>query len=472
MIYDLMIKNGTVVTPDGPIKADIAVQDGKIAALLKGEPDSLEEASATPDLKAKVSDREQEEGIFKENPVSVFDASGCVIFPGGVDVHVHMEDLGAEDFEDWSHGSYAAALGGTTTVVDMPIDCIPSTVNRETVQKKLKRIEGRSYVDYLLWGGLSSDNKDEIPGMLKEGVAGLKAFRIECGIEDYHRTPDDVLRETMELSVKRHFPLMIHAENEAMNRAAIKAHEWSEDYSDWTYMQPAEGEAKEVGFCADLARETGAKVHIAHVSNRLTLKEIRRAKAEGARVTCETCPHYLLFTVKDYGEKGPALKCAPPVREPEDLEALWEALKDGTIDMVSSDHSPNTVQAPTPYVKDAWAGVSGLQQNLLCLYGEGHVKRGMSLEMVAKIFSTNAAKLLGIADRTGSIEVGKSADLTILDPNQKTCFDEATIQTKIKEGIYLGETMTGKIVATFLRGEKICHGAPKGKYIPKHYVGM
>lgn len=439
MIYDLLITGGTIITGDGPRQQQIAIKNGKIQELLPND----------------------------QNPQALkqYQADGCYIFSGGIDVHVHMEDLGTEEVEDWGHGSYAAASGGVTTVVDMPIDCVPSTVTAENVRKKLRRIQGKSYVDYLLWGGLSGKNLNEIPGMLKEGVVGLKSFLVECGIGDYPMTTDDVLEKAMKMAVEMDFPIMIHAESEALNQKYTNIYAKSRDYKDWTYMHPIEGETEAVSRCIYYAKKTGARIHIAHVSNGQTLEVIRRAKREKVRVTCETCPHYLYFTEDDYGKKGAYLKCAPPVRTMEDREYLWRGIKDGTIDMVSSDHSPSLFQENGPYVKDAWAGVSGLQQSLLVLYEEGYIKRGIKLSTIADVFSGSAAKLLGVEHKKGSIEVGKDADLAIMDPAVKTLFQKSNIETKRKETVYLGEEMQGKIRSVFLRGNIICENKPEGLYI-------
>ncbi len=439
MIYDLLIAGGTIITGDGPRQQQIAIKNGKIQELLPND----------------------------QNPQALkqYQADGCYIFPGGIDVHVHMEDLGTEEVEDWRHGSYAAASGGVTTVVDMPIDCVPSTVTAENVRKKLRRIQGKSYVDYLLWGGLSGKNLNEIPGMLKEGVVGLKSFLVECGIGDYPMTTDDVLEKAMQMAAEMDFPIMIHAESEALNQKYTNIYAKSRDYKDWTYMHPIEGETEAVSRCIYYAKKTGARIHIAHVSNGRTLDVIRRAKREKVRITCETCPHYLYFTEDDYKKKGAYLKCAPPVRTMEDREYLWRGIKDRTIDMVSSDHSPSLFQENGPYVKDAWAGVSGLQQSLLVLYEEGYIKRGIKLSTIADVFSGSAAKLLGVEYKKGSIEVGKDADLAIMDPAAKTLFQKSNIETKRKETVYLGEEMQGKIRSVFLRGNIICENKPEGLYI-------
>lgn len=439
MIYDLVITGGIVITDDGPKQQQIAIKNEKIQRLASNNQ--------------------------KFQALEYYRAEGCYIFPGGIDVHVHMEDLGIDDVEDWPHGSYASVSGGVTTVVDMPIDCVPSTVNAENVRKKLCRIQGRAYTDYLLWGGLSNKNLNEIPGMLQEGVVGLKAFLVECGIEDYPMTTDAILEKALKIAAKKKFPIMIHAESEQLNKKNTAIYAGSKNYRDWTYMHSIEGETEAVNRCIYYAKKTNARIHIAHVSNGQTLDMIRKAKQEKVKITCETCPHYLYFTEDDYERKGAYLKCAPPIRSAKEQECLWEGIEDGTIDMVSSDHSPSLYQEKGPYVKDAWAGISGLQQTLLILYGEGYGKRGITLPTIAKVFASNAAKLLGINEQKGCVEVGKDADLTILDPGKNTLFNEKNIETKRKESVYLGEEMEGRVTATFLRGHRVYKGNPEGVYI-------
>lgn len=438
MNYELIIENGRVVTPDGEKNWDIGIKNGKIAAL------------AAPGMLGS-SERK-------------IDASGKYIFPGGIDVHVHMDDLGAEALEDWRHGSLAAAAGGITTVADMPIDCVPSTVSSEAVKKKLDRIRGNAYTDYLLWGGLTTDNLSDIEGMIGEGVAGLKSFLVDSGAEDFVRTSDAVLLEAMYKAAEQGFPIIVHAENEEINRYYTEKYGKNNNWKDLSRMHPQAGEMEAVSKCLLFAGLTGARVHLAHLSSSKSIELVTEARKKGVRVSCETCPHYLVFSEEDYKEKKALLKCAPPVRDEENRKKLWEELKQGNIDMISSDHSPNFVSEQES-ICQVWAGISGIQNTLPVLYSEGFCRGKLSLGRIAEVFSLNAAKLLGIEKQKGSIEIGKDADLVLLNPKKEIIFDRSQLRTKIKSSVYQDFHFQGRIEQTFLRGVRVESKEPKGRYI-------
>lgn len=442
-MYDLIIRNGLVVLPEKVEKLDIGIKDGKIAAL------------TLPGITG--------------NANCEVEASGKYIFPGGIDAHVHMDDLGAEDTEDWRHGSYAAVCGGTTTVVDMPIDCVPATTNCQAVKKKLERIKGNAYTDYLLWGGLTTDNLVEIKGMLEEGVIGLKCFLTDSGLPDYPKTSDAVLLEAMKIAAYREFPIMIHAENQEMNHYYEKRYEGSRKWEDWSRMHPLESELEAVEKSILFAERTGARIHLAHISSIESIERIQEAKQKKIKITCETCPHYLMFCEEDYKEKGALLKCSPPVRGSNNKEALWKAISDGKIDIISSDHSPYKGKTSSALgnetIETVWAGISGIQNILHVLYSEGYRKKKISLEKIAEIFSLNPAKLLGIDKYKGSIAIGKEADLVILNPNADTQFDERQIKTKLKNSVYKDYHFEGDIEQTFVRGVRVTEHIPEGRYI-------
>lgn len=438
-MYDMIICGGQVVTPAGISKLDIGIVEGKIAGLFQ--------ATGFHSAKKRV------------------DASGRYVLPGGIDVHVHMDDLGADNLEDWKHGSLAAAAGGITTVVDMPIDNIPSTTNQNTMRQKLERIKGNSYVDYMLWGGLTTDNLSSLTGMLEEGAVGLKAFLVDSGAEDFRRVTDGILMEAMKMAAEYDFPIMVHAESEELNCFYTEKYKTSTDWADWSDMHPEAGELAAVAKCLIFAEAVGARVHIAHISSARTAEIIQEARKRGVKVTCETCPHYLLFTDQDYVEKGELLKCAPPVRGKEDCTALWQAIEKGMIDIISSDHSPGITQESAQYISEMWSGIASIQNTLLALYSEGVCKARLSLERMAQICALNPARLLGIDTRKGSIEVGKDADLVILDPAKDTIFDKKQMKMKMKKSVYENFHFHGGIEHTYLRGMEVKTGIPGGRYI-------
>ena len=438
-MYDSIIHGGKIVTPFGVAKLDLGIVNGKIAGLFQP--------------------------MEALNAKRVIEASGKYVLPGGIDVHVHMDDLGAQDLEDWQHGSLAAAFGGITTVVDMPIDNVPATIDQYTMRQKLNQIRGNSYVDYLLWGGLTTDNLSCLPGMLEEGAAGFKAFLVDSGAEDFGRVTDGVLMEAMKLAAKMDFPIMIHAESDELNRYYTEKYKTSTNWADWSDMHPEAGELEAVAKCLIYAEITGARIHIAHISSAKTAKMIQTAREKGVKVTCETCPHYLIFTDQDYAEKGELLKCAPPVRGEENASALWKYIKKGMIDIISSDHSPGINQEPTQYISKKWAGIASVQNTILALYSEGVCKQRISLECLTRICALNPAKMLGIEKDKGSIEVGKDADLVILDPAKDTVFRKSQMKMKIKKSVYENFHFRGRIEKNFLRGMEVKMGTPEGRYI-------
>lgn len=438
-MYDMLIRGGIVVTPTGIKKMDVGITNGRISGLFL-DSNSL---SAKKEMKA----------------------FGKYILPGGIDVHVHMDDLGAEDVEDWMHGSLAAAAGGITTVVDMPIDNVPPTVDKRTMKEKLKRIYGKSYVDYLLWGGLTAKNLQCIPGMLDEGAVGIKAFLVDCGMEGFQKVTDGVLLEAMKIAEKGNFPIMIHAENDELNQYYTEKYNTSTNWADWSNMHPEIGELEAVCKCILFAENTGARIHIAHVSSVKTVALIEEAKKRGVRITCETCPHYLLFSDQDYDEKGELLKCAPPVRDAKNRSALWESLRREQIDIISSDHSPGVRKETIQRISEIWSGISSIQNTILALYSEGVCKDRISLECLAKVCASNPAKMLGIEAEKGSIEVGKDADLIILDPKKDTVFDKEEMKMKIKRSVYDHFHFHGRIEKVFLRGKEVKEGMPTGRYL-------
>lgn len=439
MMYDLIIKNGFVVFPDCVEKTDIGIKDGIIVHV--GKHCGYKQSQRT------------------------FDASGKYIFPGGIDVHVHMSDLGAPGLEDWGHGSYAAAKGGLTTIVDMPIDCVPATTTLDAMKKKLEHIQHRSYVDYMLWGGLTDNNYEELLLMIQNGCVGLKTFLTDVGREDMKRPSYAALLRAMRFAAENEIPLMVHAEDQDTNAYYEKKYKGAADWKMWSKIHPAESEIKAVTTCINLAELTGARVHIAHVSSAEVVRLIQKAKLRGVKMTCETCPHYLLFSEDDYGEKGALLKCTPPVRDENNRKEMWKCIQEGYIDMISSDHSPSDTKTIDDSVCEAWAGVSGLQVNLETLYSEGYVKRNIGLPEIAALYAGNAAALLGISKRKGSIEVNKDADLVILDPDKEVILSEKMLETKVRQSVYCNTVYQGSIVKTYLRGREINYGETRGEYL-------
>ena len=440
MKYDLIIKNGFVVLPDCVKQTSIGIKGGKIVSI--GE-------------------------LGSDHTASQYDALGKLVFPGGIDVHVHFSDLGAEELENWEDGSLAAASGGITTVADMPIDNVPATTTKDAFYKKLERIEGNSYVDYLLWGGVTKNNSKQLIPMLEAGATGFKTFLTEVGREDMPAPDEKSLREAMEVAARYDVPMMVHAEDQEMNTRFENLYKATKDWNMWSKMHPISGELKAIQRCIHMAKETGARIHIAHVSLAAAIDAIWNAKKEGVRITCETGPHYLLFSEEDYKEKGALLKCTPPVRDAANKEKLWQYVLEGRIDMISSDHSPSESKHKEDSVCDAWAGVSGVQMNLITLLSEGYLKRGMDLNLIANMHSLNPARFLGLSDEIGSIEVGKKANIIIANVNTSYIMSENDLRTKNKSSVYCQTEFHASIEKTYLHGSEIVLGSKNGAFIRK-----
>lgn len=429
-MYDLAIINGCVVRSSGSVYLDIGISEGIITAI---------------ELPGTLGDAKQ-----------IFDAQGCYVMPGGIDTHVHMNDLGAEELGEWPEVSWEAINGGITTVVDMPIDNVPATISQQALELKLDRIHERSYVDYLLWGGLTTNNLEQIPELMKSGVAGLKSFLVDSGAEDFVRTTDPILLEGMKLVAKAGIPLVIHAENNELNSYYTQKYKGLNNWKYWGQMHPEVSELEAVSKSILFAELTGAKIHIAHISSAKSVRMISMAKQRGVNVTCETCPHYLLFSEEDYTTKGALLKCAPPVRSEQNRLELWEEVKKGNIDLIVSDYSPNPEKRASDSVDTAWAGINEIANTIVAMYSCGCIERELTIEQLVQMCSENAAKLVGVEMSKGSIEIGKDGDLVVLNPNRTTVG---------KNGIYRDVTFCGEIIQVFLHGRCIKEKNPQGCYI-------
>ena len=428
-MYDLMIRNGTVVTGAGVFQADVAVRDGRIAAIGRLEGKAKEEVSA----------------------------EGLLVFPGGVDCHAHLNEPGYTWREDYEHGTKAAAAGGVTTIVDMPLQNTPSLVNTEAFDNKVRVLEGKSYVDYAFWGGLIDSNLDQIEPLARRGVAALKSF-ISPSSPDYPSTPIPAAYEAMKKAAELDLLLGFHCEDYAMISYWEKQAKEAGKNSWRSYLdaRPVIAEELAVQNILDMARETGARIHICHVSHPAVAERVRKARAEGVRVTAETCPHYLIFTEEDVEKNGGLFKCSPPLRKKEDMERLWDYLKDGTLESIVSDHSP-----AAPYEKsdnltvwETWGGISGLQTGLQIMYEYGVRRRGLSLELLAKLMGEKAAENFRIPGK-GKLEIGYDADIVLFDPKKEWEITPDSLYYLNQISAFCGLKGTGAAAATYVRGKLV-----------------
>jgi allantoinase len=440
---ELLVKNGLVFTVEGFREVTIKIIDEKIVSLV-----------------------ESEAGPIIETAENIIDASGCLVVPGFIDAHVHFNDPGRTDWEGIETGSRAAAMGGTTTIFDMPLNCSPSTINLQNLNKKREYLTSLSHIDYALWGGMTGtnlNNRQELAQM-SEGVIAWKSFMSESGIEDFqHLSPED-LKQAMQAAKEHDKILALHAEWEqeiARLTALHKQEPRLDERRAFLASRPISAEEKAVGYALELAAKYGTALHFVHISSPKVIGLIDQAKKSGVNVTVETCPHYLLFDEEDFLREGAILKCAPPLRPREEVEGLWDCLANGMIDTIGSDHSPCLFSMKsTASIWDAWGGIQGVQFTWLAMLDEA-LKRKIALKKILPLGTSNVADRFGIKHQKGRISPGLDADLVFI------CLDETTVANKESFGFrnayspYEGRVFSTKVKKTMLRG-KVIYDDQKG----------
>jgi len=389
----------------------------------------------------------------------VIDVGSHCILPGIVDTHVHINDPGRSDWEGFTTATRAAAAGGVTTLLDMPLNSIPPTTTHAGLEAKLRALEERVHVDVALAGGLVPSNPEGLGALFSDGVIAFKCFLAESGVEEFSYVHEAELRAGMRALARVDAPLLVHAELPEPLAEGEKAALGLDPRKYATYLasRPRRAEDAAIELVLRLARETGAHAHIVHLSSADALPMIARARDQGVRVTVETCPHYLTFAAEEIPDGATAFKCAPPIREAENRERLWDALRQGLIDQVVTDHSPSTAELKCSGSGDfmrAWGGIASLQLGLSVVWTAARA-RGISLADVVARMSTAPATLAGLAGRKGKIAVGHDADLVVFDPDAEDVVDVATLEHKNKIGPYHGRRLRGATLRTFLRGETI-----------------
>ncbi|MDR1978444.1 MAG: allantoinase AllB [Synergistaceae bacterium] len=442
MNFDLVIRGGRVVAPGGVLEADVGISGGVISAIWS--PDHDRDAAA-----ASVA------GSMNANAGADVDARGKYVLPGVVDAHVHFNDPGFPDREDMASGTAAAAAGGVTTVIDMPLSGQPAVVSLEALELKKKAAAARAKVDYALWGGLVNDNVDEMEAMSRAGAVAFKAFTCFAGDDFPYATPDVLLRGMKEAR-RLGLLLGVHCEDQALtSRGEAEAAEKGTIRS-FLHAHSPLTERLATQAVLEMAKETGARVHICHATLPEVVDAVRRSRLEGVNATVETCPHYLLFSEEDLERIGPVLKCAPPVRSRKAVEAMWERVFDGSVDLIASDHSPSTLSqknlAGSGGFLKAWGGVQGVQTLLPALFTEGVKKRGLPLKRLTRLISAEPARLFGLYPRKGALQVGSDADLTIFDPETQWTVKPEDLFYKNPHTPYMGMRLQGRVEMTCSRG--------------------
>lgn len=442
---ELVLRAHRVVTPEGVRPAAVAVAGGRIAAVLPRE--------APAPAGARVADY-----------------GDAVLLPGLVDTHVHVNDPGRTAWEGFATATSAAAAGGITTLLDMPLNSVPPTTTPGHLDVKRETARPSAYVDVGFWGGAIPGNAAELRALHEAGVFGFKCFLSPSGVEEFPElAPADLAAAMAEIASFGGL-LIVHAEDPARLAEAPPA-DGSRRYADFLASRPRAAENDAVARLVELAGRLGARVHVLHLSSAEALPLVARARAAGVRVTAETCPHFLTLTAEEVPDGATEFKCCPPIREAANQDALWAGLAAGTIDCVVSDHSPCTADLKVPDFGAAWGGIASLQLGLPAVWTAARA-RGFGLTDLARWMAAAPARLAGLAGRKGVLAPGADADIAVFDPEAAFTVDPAALHHRNPVTAYAGRTLHGVVRATWLRGRLIAeHGriiARAGHLIERH----
>ncbi len=425
-MVDLVIRGGTVVSATGRQQADIAIDGGRF----------VEIGTALPAAQYEI------------------EAADMLVFPGLIDVHLHFNEPGRENWEGIATGSRSLAAGGGTLFFDMPLNSSPCTLDGASFDLKREAMERSSVTDFALWGGLTPSNLATMSELAERGVIGFKAFMCNSGLPEFEHSDDATLRKGMEIAARHNLPVAVHAESEQITSAATERirNAGGRTVRDYLASRSIEAELDAIRRAAEIAKSTGARLHIVHVSSGKGVALAAELRAQGVNLTIETCPHYLFFTAEDMERLGAVAKCAPPFRDAAEREALWTAVADGTLDIVASDHSPSS-----PDLKESldffqvWGGIAGVQSTLNVLLEAGSEQRQLTYERIAQLTASTPARRFNIPNK-GSIEIGFDADCVLVDPIASFPLESDRLFYRHKQSPYIGTEFRGTIRRTIRRG--------------------
>ena len=440
--FDLVVRAQHLVAPSGETSGSIGVRDGRIAAF---------EALDAPMVGAQ----------------ELVLAPSEVLLPGLIDSHVHVNEPGRTHWEGFETATRAAAAGGITTIVDMPLNSLPPTTSTVALATKREAARGKCSTDVGFWGGAIPGNISDLAPLWEAGVFGFKCFLAESGVEEFpHLTPAQ-LREHLAEIARFDGLMIVHAEDADTLAAAPQG--GGREYGTYLASRPRNAENTAIGQVIEAARDTGARVHVLHLSSAEALPLLRKAKDDGLRITVETCPHYLFFDAESIPDGSTQFKCCPPIRERDNREELWRALTAGDIDLIASDHSPCTAdlkRLDTGDFAQAWGGVASVQLGLSAIWTQARA-RGLSIGDVVRWMAEGPARLTGLTESKGRLGVGADADLCVFAPDEEYTVDAAALYHRNHVTPYAGRTLAGVVHSTWLRGRPIEYDAPHGQFLDR-----
>jgi len=435
-MFEAAIHSNSVITPTGIVNATVVIKKGLIEEVVPGKLDN-----AT-------------------------DVGDKVLMPGIVDPHVHINEPGRTEWEGFDTATKSAIAGGITTLVDMPLNSSPVTTTVKAFEEKIKAtgtgltgtVRPKLHCNCGFWGGIIPGNEKEIEPLIEKGVLGFKAFLVHSGIDEFPNVAEEDLRKAMPIIARHGLPLLAHCELQGLtNPSPLERGQGVRSYNNYLASRPRKWEDDAIALMISLCEEFNCRVHIVHLSSSNSIEQIVKAKQKGLPLTVETCQHYLYFNAEEIKDGQTQFKCAPPIREKENNEKLWQALKDGIIDFVATDHSPaepDLKQLESGDLMKAWGGVASLQFALPVLWTAAR-KRNCSIADMAKWLSGNSSELPGMQNSKGKIQKGHDADFVVWDPEKKFTVTEEIIHHKHKITPYLNEELYGVVEQTWLAGKKV-----------------
>jgi allantoinase len=441
-------RSTNVLTPQGFAPATLLVEDGRIAAVLCWD-------EAPPDAELR-------------------DFGDLLLLPGLVDAHVHINEPGRTEWEGFQTATRAAAAGGVTTLVDMPLNCLPETVNESALQAKRAAARGQTWVDWAAWGGVVRGNAKELLPLVRSGVPGFKCFLIHSGIDGFAWVDEADLRLALHALRPSGLPLLVHAElaspvDQATRTLNASNADWRK-YSTYLASRPDAAEVEAIALLIRLAEEFRTPIHVVHLSSARALPMLADARARGLPITVETCVQYLWFAAEEIPDGATEFKCAPPIRDAQNREALWNGLQSGLIDMVTTDHSPcppQMKQRASGRWDLAWGGISSLGLALPVLH-TAMARRGLGLQKLGQWMAARPAQLAGLTGRKGTLAPGADADFVVFHPGVSWTVTSDHLHFRHKLSPYLGAKLRGRVEETWLRGEPVFKaenfiGEPRGR---------